>query len=91
MIEELSPESFLWELYDAGGLYYLSDTGSLVECAVGYCDASRLLVRPRLDEYALMCELPDGQRLWFHISGTILEYIRRRQLRNAEGHEMTNP
>lgn len=81
MLEELSPELFIWELYDAEALGML-DPDSLAEAAYGWCDASRLPVRPRRDLLALMLEYPDGERCWFHIDPKMKELIERRKQRN---------
>lgn len=70
---EKSPEAFIYELYDAGWRYRFdlpdgtwSVSASLIaKYLVGWCDASRLAVRPRTDEFAFMCEI-DGERFWFH-------------------------
>lgn len=37
-----------------------------IERAVGYCDANRLLVRPKDRMIAIMCEDDDGEKFWFH-------------------------
>ena len=36
------------------------------EFAVGYCDSSRVRLRPRSDSFAVMFER-DGEQFWFHI------------------------
>lgn len=65
MLEELSPELFAYELYDSGGP--LLDTWEIQKYAIGWCDATRLQVRPKSSEFvAIMLEFPDGQRIWFH-------------------------
>lgn len=40
---------------------------ALKERAIGYCESSSLLVRPRVEGYAVLCENEDGDRAWFHI------------------------
>ena len=70
---EKNPEAFIYELYDANWRqrfdlpsWQFSVPASIIAAhLVGWCDASRLAVRPRRDEYALMCEV-DGERFWFH-------------------------
>ena len=47
--------------------------------AVGWCDASRLLVRPRRDLFALMLEMPDDEKIWFHIDQKMLSLIEKRR------------
>lgn len=76
-IKELNPELFSWELYDAAGMCYLDDAIRVAE-SFGYCDASRLTVRPRAGEFALMIEWSNGERFWFHISKRLLELVKKR-------------
>ena len=77
---ELNPELFTYELYDSGWRYRFDVSWServtpkIAEKYVGWCDASRLLVRPRRDEYAVMCEDEDG-KFWFHVPPGALECI----------------
>lgn len=79
-LEEIDPELFLYELYDAEGLSYL-DPHDLAVCSIGYCDAGRLLVRPKSGECALMVELPDHDKIWFHVDPKTIELINRRRER----------
>jgi len=78
-LKELSPEIFSYETYEPN--YYdrlemwdvvrWDDRAlehRLEETAVGWCDASRLGVRPRRGLAAVMCEDSDGDRFWFHVS-----------------------
>ena len=83
-INEISPELFIWELYDPNGPFELSDA---LHCAVefGYCDASRLAVRPRSGLYALMVTWEDGYKYWFHIDPEQLVTIRERLERCHHG------
>ena len=74
-LEELSPELFIYELYDSSGP--LLDPNDVARMAVGYCDASRLQVRPRKGLLALMCEDPDGNRFWFHASQREIDRINK--------------
>ena len=83
MIEELSPELFLYELYDSGGIQTVDDAINS-GASFGYCDASRLYVRPRSGEFALMIELPDGDKYWFHVNKEMLSCIERRLARQKE-------
>lgn len=76
-LEEISPELFLWELYDANGIHILS-TDLYIAKSVGYCDASRLQVRPRAGMFALMIEFEDGMKHWFHGTEYTLKAVRRR-------------
>ena len=82
-VKEISPERFLYELYDAEGQWGLDDALH-VATEFGYCDASRLLVRPKSGEFALMVTWPDGASHWFHIMPTQLELIRRRLARRSK-------
>ena len=77
-IEEINPELFLWELYDSSMLQSL-ESWELACYAVGYCDASRLYVRPKSGELALMCELPDGEKIWSHIDQKMFDGLNRRR------------
>ena len=76
-LEEISPELFLWELYDANGIFGLSEDLYIAK-TVGYCDASRLQVRPRAGMFALMIEYEDGTKHWFHGTKHTLEAVKRR-------------
>jgi hypothetical protein len=76
-LEELSPELFIWELYNANGIHSLSED-LYIASSVGYCDASRLQVRPRSDMFALMIEFPDGTKHWFHGTKHTLKSVKGR-------------
>jgi hypothetical protein len=76
-LEEISPERFLWELYDANGIHSLSEDLYIAK-SVGYCDASRLQVRPRAGMVALMIEFEDGTKHWFHGTERTLKSVRSR-------------
>lgn len=82
-LEEISPERFLWEYYDQNGVQEIDDA-LRVAAGFGYCDASRLQVRPRSGLYALMVEWPDGAKAWYHITPRMLELIRKRLSRMKE-------
>lgn len=84
-LEELNPELFLYELYNMNGVYGLSDALHIA-VKFGYCDASRLLVRPRSGMLALMIEYEDGEKEWYHITPRMLESIRKRLARREEKH-----
>ena len=79
---QLSAERFTYELYDADWRYrfdnyswdYHLTSKDIAKVFVGWCDASRLLVRPRCGEYAIMCEI-DGEKFWFHHLSPMLESI----------------
>ena len=76
-LEELSPELFLWELYNANGIQCLSVDLHIAK-SVGYCDASRLQVRPRAGMFALMIEFVDGTKHWFHGTEHTLKSVQSR-------------
>lgn len=82
-VEEISPERFLYEHYNADLLneldYALHDATEF-----GYCDASRLAVRPRAGEYALMIIWKDGAKDWCHVTDRLLNLIRKRLQRRSE-------
>ena len=76
-VEMADPELFTWENYepDFGQRIGLSfaDTlevkkmkAEIVKRLAGYCDGSRLSVRPRDDSYAIMLEDDDNEKFWFH-------------------------
>lgn len=79
-LEEISPERFLWEYYNPNGVQEIDDA-LRVAVGFGYCDASRLRVRPRSGLYALMVEWPDGAKTWYHITPRMLKLIRKRLAR----------
>ena len=82
-LEEISPELFLWELYNVNGVYEL-DVALHIAVKFGYCDASRLLVRPRSGMLALMVEYEDGAKEWYHITPRMLKLIRERLARRVK-------
>ena len=79
-IREINPELFTYELYEMNfgdrlGLYHRmypevfefeNFIKVLAPRVVGWCDPSRLAVRPKAEGVALMCEDEDGERFWFH-------------------------
>ena len=79
-LEELNPELFNRETYECDfghRLYCYWNTypeiyqfdqfiTQLKKYAIGWCDSSRLLVRPKSDGIAVMCEDGDG-KFWFHV------------------------
>lgn len=77
-LEEIDPELFIYELYDSSGLMSL-EGWELAKYSIGYCDASRIYVRPRSGLYALMYELPNGDRLWFHVNNFLIDSINERR------------
>lgn len=79
-VTELDPELFTFELYNSNGPWELSDA-LYVASSFGYCDASRLSVRPRTGEYALMVEWPNGTKYWHHVSAKLLQSIQERLAR----------
>ena len=75
--EKIDPELFTWENYEpdfgyrvglnfADTLDILKMKREIVRRLVGYCDGSRLSVRPRTNSYAIMLDDDDGERFWFH-------------------------
>lgn len=76
-VEEISPELFLWELYNINGVQEL-DVALHIAVRFGYCDASRLLVRPKSGMLALMVEYEDGAKEWYHITPRMLNIIKDR-------------
>lgn len=84
-LEELNPELFLWELYNSYGVHGLSDALHIA-VRIGYCDASRLYIRPKSGMFALMVEYRNGVKEWYHITPRMLESIRKRLARREEKH-----
>lgn len=76
-LEEIDPELFLYELYNANGVFGL-DVALHIAVKFGYCDAGRLYVRPKSGMLALMVEYEDGAKEWYHITPRLLEIIRDR-------------
>ena len=76
-LEELDPELFSLELYNPYGMYELSDA-LCVASSIGWCDASRLLVRPKEGEVAIMIEWENGTKYWCHATRETLYSIRER-------------
>ena len=81
-IEELDPELFTWELYNSAGLWELDDALYAAD-SFGFCDASRLTVRPRSGEFALMVEWPNGSKYWCHVTPALLKRIQKRLRRQS--------
>jgi hypothetical protein len=79
-IEELNPECFTYDNYELDfghrlGIYHnyfgeIFQQEDFIQAVkdkiIGWCDPSRLSVRPREDGAAIMCEDEDG-KFWFHI------------------------
>ncbi len=82
-LESIDPERFSLELYNPYGLHELSDA-LCVAVSIGYCDASRLLVRPKEGEVALMVEWENGSKYWCHANKEILDSIRERLARRKD-------
>lgn len=81
-LDELNPELFTLEHYDSSMQWHLEDDLHFAS-RFGFCDASRLLVRPRSGEFALMIEWPNGEKCWGHTSARQLSIIRKRLARRA--------
>ena len=74
-IPNISAEKFSYELYEPNYWDRLNlrnnfDITDIIRIAkdkaVGWCDANRLLVRPRSHMIAVMFEDEDGEKFWFH-------------------------
>lgn len=74
-IPEISAEKFSYELYEPNfwqrlGFEFNTDDDIVLrkaaEQAIGYCDANRLLVRPKERMIAVMFEDLDGEKFWCH-------------------------
>lgn len=82
-VESMDPELFLPELYNPCGLYELGDA-LCVAASIGYCDASRLLVRPKDGEIALMIEWENGTKYWCHADKEMLGSIKKSLARRTD-------
>ena len=60
------------------------DVALHIAAKFGYCDASRLLVRPKSGMLALMVEYEDGAKEWYHILPRMLESINKRLARRVK-------
>lgn len=76
-IEQLNSECFTyenhegnwWSLFDLNYAESMSKENirkCIEKYAVGYCEGSRVLIRPNPNSYAVMFE-KDGERFWFHL------------------------
>lgn len=79
-LEELNPELFTWETYEYDFGHRLDRywnaypeifqfeefIAKLKKNIIGWCDPSRLSVRPKNEGIAVMCEDDDG-KFWFHV------------------------
>ena len=85
-MSDLSPEYFTYPLYEVNwserlGIDYMADDLSdevvrkIGNCAIGWCDGSRLSVRPKSDMMAVMCQDEDGDYFWFHVRKETIEKI----------------
>lgn len=73
----LNSECFIYENYESNWWSLLDldysdamEISNVMRCvekyAVGYCESSKVRLRPKFDSYAVMFE-KDGERFWFHI------------------------
>lgn len=76
-LEELNSELFIYENYEPDWWTALDlsfcdavDVSNVLrkvnEYAIGYCDSSRVRLRPKDDCFAVMFE-KNGRKFWFHI------------------------
>lgn len=76
--DELSAERFTYELWGSDfwnmlGLDYGDSMefdkliAKVKEYGIGWCESSRLNIRPRENSIAVMCER-DGEKFWFHLN-----------------------
>lgn len=59
---------------------------ALDKYAIGYCDSTRMNIRPREGWVAIMCER-DGGRFWFHIQKNTLNALLEHQKRTERGEQ----
>lgn len=84
--EELSPIEFTYERYepDYGNRLGL-DFRSSIDCdlmareirhrCIGWCDGSKLRIRPKSDMVAIMLEDDEFEKFWFHYPKVAFEMI----------------
>ena len=76
-MNELNPELFTYGKYEPNygarlDLDFRSSIDDKIMAreikrrCIGWCDGSRLLVRPKSDSYAVMLEDDDFEQFWFH-------------------------
>ena len=72
---KLSSTEFIWERWRAGSYVDLGLSGhndilikqdNIRKCAIGYCDAKKIYVRPRTDSMAVMF-FNNGETFWSHL------------------------
>lgn len=85
MKDMINAELFTWELYESNWWYLFDldfvesmDIKNMIHLidkySIGYCDGSRLIVRPNSDSYGVMFEKEDN-KFWFHIEKWIIKEI----------------
>jgi hypothetical protein len=85
-IDEISPSEFTYERYeyDYGGRLDLDFRSSIdakmmareiKKRCIGWCDGSKLRIRPRSDMVAIMLEDDDFEKFWFHYPKVAFEMI----------------
>lgn len=85
-IEELPSTYFTWERYeyDYGGRLDLDFRSSIDDKVmareikkrcVGWCDGSKLRIRPKSDMVAIMLEDDEFEKFWFHYPKVAFEMI----------------
>ena len=83
-IPELSPDEFTWERYESNygsrlNLDFRSSINNVVMAreirnrCLGYCDGSKLRIRPKSDMVAIMLEDDDFEKFWFHYPKFVFE------------------
>ena len=88
-MEELNPELFTWDNYEADygarldldysqSLDYNIVRREIKNRCVGYCDGGRLSIRPRSDCYGVMLEDDEGEPFWFHFPKAALDKMMRK-------------
>lgn len=76
-LPELNPGCFTYDNYESNWWSMLDlnfsdalEISNVMRCvkkyAVGFCESSRVYLRPKSDSFAVMFE-KDGERFWFHI------------------------
>ncbi len=83
-LPELSPDEFTWERYESNygsrlNLDFRSSINNVVMAreirnrCLGYCDGSKLRIRPKSDMVAIMLEDDEFEKFWFHYPKFVFE------------------
>jgi hypothetical protein len=82
-LKAVNSEHFRFDNYESNWWYILDISYAnsmskeiikrcILDYAIGYCDGSRITVRPNLNSYAILFE-KDGEQFWFHVEKWFIE------------------